>query len=501
MARSLGIDVGRSLVRVALLRSTLRRLAVEALREERIADHESVVAAIRAATSGLRADASAVALPGRQAFLRRIELPAAVQRELGSVLSHEVEATLPFELDDAVMDHRILRAARGGPQSGGRTASLSILAAVAQTDQVRDTINLIRRATGQDPARVAVGPLCLGNLCLLAPELGRGTCALLDLGEEASDLVVLQAGEPVFARTVSRGVAGLPATAEALGRELRQSLVAWRAEGGEPLAALYVVGIGRYTPGIEGFAATALGVEVRDLPPLGLEPVPEREQAAAYAKAIGLALGLVRRAVDLNLRRGPLEAQQSYRFLREKTPLLSGLAAAVAVSFGFCALANWRGAEAKRVQLEEQLGATTRELLGQEVRDPAAARELLAKRSMLEDPMPELDGFDVVVELSRRVPESIVHDVSELDYNRGAVVINGIVPSIDDAHVVAAKMGEHDCFQDVKISRTAKLGGEERQKYVLELNVACGDPKKKNKKKPAAASGTAAPSAIKGAER
>jgi hypothetical protein len=50
VAKWLGVDVGDVSVRVALLQSTLRKTSVLGLREEPIAEHGSVGAALRAAS-------------------------------------------------------------------------------------------------------------------------------------------------------------------------------------------------------------------------------------------------------------------------------------------------------------------------------------------------------------------------------------------------------------------------------------------------------------------
>ncbi len=481
MARWLGIDIAPQAVRIALLRSTLRRPVIETLREEPLSVHPTVEAAIRAAVAGLRIDACAVAVPGEQTFLRRIELPAAAQKELASVLGYEVESTLPFELDDAVMDHRVLKAAPGVD----RRQSLPILAGVAYTHQVRDRINLIRRTAGQEPARVGAGALPLANLAQLgAPLRGPELRLLLDVDATHCDLVLMRGGEPQQARTIHRGAARLPAEGPALVRELRQTLAAWQAQGGQSVERLVLLGQGPQTPGLDAYLREELGVQVDGLPPLEADWSAEsdRPRAGIFAKAIGLALGLSRRAAALNLRTGPLEPQQSFRFLRDKTPLLAGLGTAIAFSFGFSVFADMRALDTERAALEEQLATATEAVFGEPTRDPAVAAQQLdrALSGKTDDPMGPIDAFDVMVELSERIAPEITHDIAELDYNRGQVLIRGIVPKIDDADVIRDKLAEHPCFHDVKKKGTTRLRNADKHKYVLEFEVKCTakDPQK-----------------------
>ena len=485
MSRWLGIDITETAVRLALVRSTYRKDTLEALREERFADHETRAVAIRQAMAGLKADAVSSALPGQRCFLRTLKMPATAMKELSNVLSFEVEATLPFELDDAVMDHRLMT-----KLDSDAADQLPIMAGVAYTEEVREHIGLVLRGTGHEPQRVGLGPLPLANLGQVVPELQREHVAILDLDDHHADFVVLQRGEARFSRCLSRGVAGLPADAELIARELVQTVGAWRMQGGPTIQALYVIGSGRQTPGLDHFVQTQLGVPVVDVPKPTLEGItPEMEQRLPrFAKAISLAYALSRRASDLNLRQGVLEAQQSFQFLRDKTPLLAGLSAAIFVSFGFSVFAEMNALATERTSLERQLEATTQVHFGDKIKDPKRVNELLeeAITGKTSDPIPKMDAFDVMVELSERIPKEVVHDIAEFEFNRGEVTIRGIVPAISDANLVKDKMAEHECFKDVNIARTTQLKKQDKQKYTLEFKVDCSkeSEKKKKSKKP-----------------
>jgi general secretion pathway protein L len=510
MARLLGVDAGRTVVRTVLVRTSYRRVAIEAVGEVPVQDvggfvegvpeaeqpeaqkkrHAAAVAeAIRAALAGQKADAASVALSGERTFFRRLELPAAAQKELESVLGFELEATVPFDIAEATYDYRILKRAPSD-------TALPIFAALARTDDVRDRIAVVREAVGFEPERVGVGALPLVNLTSVMPEIEepwkahlapgapppeRGPVAILELGETTTDVVVVVGGEAVFARTLSRGTVGLPASAPTLGRELRQTFAAWRAQGGAPLSALWVAGGGAQYHGVETFLSGELGVAVLPLPTPRIDGLtPDLAPSLPrFAKALGLAVGLAGRPRTFNLRRGALEAERRYPFLREKIPLLSGLAAVIVVSFGFSIVAESRALDSEREVIEARLAQVTRDVLGEETSDPDKARELLEKGPGAdEDPLPRVDAFDVMVQLSKAVPKDVVHDIVELDVARGHVVIQGLVPTNRDAEHIAEQMKSNRCFRDVKIPRTTQFA-EGKQKYVLEFDLKCEDKKKK----------------------
>lgn len=483
MSRLLGIDGGKTSFRAALVRTSYKRVTVEAFGEASIAEAGSEIEAIRAAVGALKPDAAAIALSGERTFYRRIDLPAAAQKEVQNVLAFELEATVPFEMTDAVFDYRLLKRDPG-------LSTVPVLAALARTEDVKERIQVVQSAIGIEPERVGTGAFPLMNLDSVMPELeqapGSPTAgsplAILNLGDTTSDLMIIEGGEPVFARTISKGTSGLPGTAPALARELRQTLAAWRTMGGDPLGGMYLVGGGASAQGAELFLGTELGVSILPLPRPRVEGLTPEQQVMLprFAMAIGLALGLTGRSKAPNLRRGALEAERSYPFLREKIPLLAGLGAVIAMSFGFSIIAEIRSLDAENELLRAKLAVATRDVLGEETDDPARAQELLepAGTATEEDPLPHADAFDVMVQLSKAVPKEITHDVVELDFTRQHAVIQGVVSTVSDAQLIAEAMKEHKCFKDVKVARTSQYT-QDRQKYVLEFDVKCDTKKKK----------------------
>jgi general secretion pathway protein L len=497
MAKYLGIDVGKNHVRAVLVRTSYRRVSIEALSEHPIGEG-SIEEAIRLAAAPIISPGESVAvnLEGERTFIRRIEIPAAAQKQLMEVLPYELESELPFEIADAVYDHATLRRASD-------EQAVPVFAIAARTDDVLARIALVKDAIGEEPERVAPGGLALASLAVLVPEIAvEGPVAIFDLEDARSEIVIFERGEAVFARTISRGTAGLPASATALIREFRQSLAAWRVNNGTRPEVVYLVGAGAGAPGAREFFQGELGIEVAPLPAARLEGEDVGKLAAVprFAKALGLALSLSSRAKGYNLRRGPLTYERGYGFLREKVPLLSGLFAVVVFSFFFATWAELRGLSQERETLETALNTVTKDIFGEGTSDPQRATELLDKSvgAADEDPLPHVDAFDVMVQLSQAVPETMTHDVEELDVQRGHVTIHGIVPTIPDAQQIATSLKAVRCFQDVKIVRTNQELGSDRQKYTMEFDLKC--PVEGKEKASSAGSASATPSSSPGAK-
>ena len=487
MAGFIGIDIGKTHVRAASVSVGYKRLSLGRMEEVALDSVESLERAVQIVAAPLleHADALAIAINGDHCFMHRITIPATAAKRLEEVLPFEIEAQVPVDIDELVYDYRSLR-------RRDSKEPVVVMTAAARIESVRARIDLIQSALSRQPDRVGCGPLSLANLAaVVTPLRGPGPFALVDLGADRTEVTVLQNGEAVFVRTLSQGVAGLPASASALASELRQTFLSAAVAVGSDLQAAYLVGGGSAAQGAAEYLAYEAGVPITPLPALELEGISEDRAPSVprFAKAIALALGASGRGRDVDLRKGPLEYQRGFGFLKEKLPVLSGLGAAIAISFLFSNWAEMRALDREHEVLSAQLGSLSKEVLGESVSEAEAANEALtrAQSSDEADPLPQVDAFDIMVKLSEVIPSTMVHDIEELDMQRGHVKVSGVVGSTTDAQTIAADIGKTNCVKDAKIGKITQQVNSERQKYVLEFDVRCVDDTAAKKKKEGAA--------------
>lgn len=496
MSTWLGIDIGTTAVKVAAIRSAYRKVQLVGMASAEVAQAGGVAEAVRLAARAAvgeghgAGDAVATSIEGARGIVKVVGLPASAAKQLGEVLPFELEASLPFDLTEAVYDHRVLSGTRER-----KGEELAVLVGVAKTTDVQGRIELLKGALGVEPERVDLGAFPIANLVPFLPTLAEGVVAVVDLGTESSDLLILSSGEPLFGRTVGLGTKGLPGTAPKLARELRTTIAAHRAQGGQPPTRLFLCGGGAYVSGAEAFLSSALDLPVEKVPPPTIEaptlPPESAATVARFAKAIGLAAGLGARGAGLNLRRGPLAFERGMAWIKDRIPLLAGLAAVILVSFLFSAWAQLYAKSKERAVLEAALATVSKEVLGEETTSAARAKELLSQQTAIndEDPLPHADAFDVMVKLSEQIPQSMTHDIEELDVQKNHVVVHGIVPTVADAEQIKTNLKSERCFTEPKVTRTTQMVGENRQKYVLEFDLKCPEDQKGGEKKAAAAAG------------
>jgi len=207
MRRVLGLDVGSHSLKAVELHQTLQGLVVAQQRtlvledegmplEERIREF--------ARQHELPRDHVICALPGDRLTSRRMVFPFRDSKRLSQAVPFEVEAEMPFELEDILVDWE---------RVGGDRQRTEVLASVAPRAEVERLLRLLREAD-LEPRVVEAEGLVLGNLAALVPL--PGTRLLMDVGHRKTTLSLSLDGRVVSTRTVTLG--GLALT-RALARE------------------------------------------------------------------------------------------------------------------------------------------------------------------------------------------------------------------------------------------------------------------------------------------
>ncbi len=503
MPTYVGIDIGTVSVKCAAIRSAYRKTQLVGVSTVNLGQGADLAVAIgeavRAVLGERHAEGLATSLPGARGVMHVVEVPAAAAKQLREVLPFEIDAQVPFDLDTSVFDFKVL------PSLTKETART--LVCVARIEDVKERIDWVAQAAGHEPECVDVGGAPLANVLPYAVQSSLAdTIAVIDLGAESSDMLFVHNGEIMFARTLSFGTNGLPATAARLGREMRLTTAAFRAAHGLELKQVYFCGGGGIDASAYRYFSQELELPVTPLPALQIEVaegVTLPSTLLVHTKAVGLALGLVERSRGLNMRQGPLAFERGYAWMRDKVPLLAGLAAAILVSFVFSAWAQLYSKGKEQETLSKALGLVSKEVLGEETGEAARATELLGKLTTIadEDPLPHADAFDVLSKISEAIPTTMVHDIEEFDFQKGHAILHGLVDSSGDAEAIATTLKADRCLTDVKITRTSAAVTGNRQKYILEFDLKCPEDLKGQKPKPsasAASSASAAPSSTQG---
>lgn len=490
MATILGLDIDPTAVRGVVIKTALRKtqvsaylgvpIAPAATPEERT---EAVRTALRQvlASVGMPPDRVITAIGGDAASIRKVAVPAKVAKRIVELLPHELEASVPFDPDESIIHHQPIETANG---------EYRVLAAVAPKEKVRAHLEEMR-ALGIEPREVAVGAVALDGLVPLVPVLATpGPHCLIDIQPEGTDVCILQGGVCHFARTLSVTIADLDGGRhQRLARELRQTMAAWRLEGGAEPSDFFVCGAMAERQGTDAWLSEILGVPVEVL---RLPAAPGIDDAGrpAFSRAAALAGRALARGKHLDMRQGEFAAKQTMTALRQHVPLIASCAAAVLAAFVFSSYARYSVLQARNQQLRSELARVTEQYFGIEAATADQALRLLDRGVRSNDPMPQFDAYDALAAISESIPESITHDVQQLHIDlgdgeetarfslRGTVrdaAASSQIRSALDAHRVIRRIGQEEtrlkCFHDLELGSTDRVGDSYR--YRLEGTILC----------------------------
>jgi type IV pilus assembly protein PilM len=220
-----GLDLGSSAVKLVELRQKkgeyhLERLGVEPLSPEAIVDgsimdSSLVVDAIHKLNdeTKVKTPQYATSLSGHSVIIKKIQVPAMNEDELGESIQWEAEQYIPFDINDVRLDYVVLG------ETGGRD-TMEVLLVAVKRDKVNDYTSVISQ-TGKTPALVDVDAFAIQNAYEVNYDLDPlKTLALVNMGAAVTNINVISRGATVFWRDISFG--GNQYT-EALQRELNLS--------------------------------------------------------------------------------------------------------------------------------------------------------------------------------------------------------------------------------------------------------------------------------------
>jgi Tfp pilus assembly PilM family ATPase len=447
--------------------------------------------------------------------LRRADLDKAVGGELEGVVPVDLEdmvyafEPLPPVAPPAAAPGAALAAFEAAPQRG-RIAppaeGMRVLSYAMRRDRAEHLIDL-GKDCGFDPrGLLACGGAAI-RLVAATPSLTRartdGAVAVIDVGHERTDVVVVAGGKAVFSRSIARAGRQVtdaiarhwklpwpdaerakhsdgfvasnaePATSEAwqrihqvtiaelqpFARDLRQTLAACRARTGFQAIAALVVGGGARLRGVASFLGEQLGIpawrptadDVVALagPRLGAEAASHSPIDSA-ALTIGMAFDAAGGRPLFDLRSGALAVKVDFSFLRAKAvPLGAAVLAIAAFAAGSAYADLYRLRKAEKLlttrlveESTEQFGAAKTADQVLDVGGPAGTAAA--------SPMPRLTAYDLLLDISSRIPakDKITLDVERMTIDDQKIDINGTTKSSEEIDLLISEIKKIECFKN-----------------------------------------------------
>lgn len=522
LRRVLGLDLGSHTVKAVELRQTLRGVEVGQLRAlPREADgaggaapgadeaaDQAFARRLRqlAALHQLPTDLVVAALASDRVTSRRLSFPFRDRKRLAQAVPFEVEAELPFALEDVIINWEVL---------GGGAGRADILALVAPRAEVASVLATLRAAEIEPRILEAEGHV-LGNLAALFPQ--PGVRLYVDVGHRKTTLALAAEGRILALRAVA--TAGLHLTralardrslseADAERRKCEEGLLVRRpGEGdvaatspaveavlvrvaheivrtigaagptldalGAPLEGLVLLGGTARLPHLDAFLAARTGYAAQRF---GFPPGAAGSALVAggdpllFAPAVALALrGSLQAKTRADFRRDELAWRRDLSGMgRELRPTLrlAGLAAGLAVLL--LGTGVWSAAR-RAMALDAHVASLYAAAFpGQPLpADPSAAmreavRQAHERADVLGVYRGNLSALDLLAEISARVPEDLDIVLEELSIDRQVVRLRGFSKSFEGVDRLKSELSGFEPFSEIQVSEIkdeAKRGGK-----------------------------------------
>ncbi len=537
----LGLDLGTRAVKAVLLESAYRGFSVAGHAEVPLEPATEGLPSLRQrqaaalgrllAEQGWKVDACVAVMPGATVASHVITLPFTDQRRIEQTIGFEVESQIPYELADSAWDWQPL-AERGG--------AADLWVGVAPRAELTGLLALLAGA-GLDPRTIAPAAPTLAALLgpgvLEAPATapaadgaaaqGAATPveAVLDLGEERTQLCLAAGGRLEAARTLALGAGGLarslardldvpeadaarlllgdaggepltgalaalaaePRTAEALRRalvplvrELRATLRAWRARvGPRPLARLWLAGGLARLAGLPELLAAEVDGPV--LPLALARPAADGLPAEA---APGLALALAAalrghqggRAGRLNLRRGDAAYTRDFEHLRGKVARLGVATSLVLLLAVASAGVNAFALSRREAQIDKVMCDVQTRILGKCFGNYEEALSVLRGRGVPGAAIPKGSAVEILADLSGRAPDGVSLRYDRIEVTDRKLHLQGSTDTAENVDKIVAALHGSRCFADARAAGVRKRSSDGKFEFSVDSALACGEP-------------------------
>lgn len=204
----IGLDIGTSAVKIVALKGNrnlelyrygVKPLPVGAVQGGEIKDVATVGAAISDlfVEQGLESNQVVLALSGQAAIVHLIKINLQNKADISDIIHKEAEKYIPLPLNEVNLDYQVLREDKTRHEADVVLACASKKVVAGHLEALKTAVVKPQALDIQSFALVRASGL--EDYTATGPN---GSFALLDIGEETSDLIIIARGLPVFTRII-----------------------------------------------------------------------------------------------------------------------------------------------------------------------------------------------------------------------------------------------------------------------------------------------------------
>ncbi len=477
----LGINIGKESVSAVLVKTSLRESRIDTHAYIPIPDSEegpdNIQPALEALTSQIDPVGCdcVVSISADHFSYRILKVPFKEVKKIRMVLPFELEPTIPFPVDDLVIDFIDLESDRPGDQTD------LIAVAVPKSDLTPYIKNLA--AVKIDPEMITVSGL--PSALLLARQADPGEDQLfLEINKTISTLFIVGSGRIKLLRSIPTPVAE-DTRSGALGAFVRRTLAAYGELSRSVFQPLDIVMTGS---GLNGDNFDKDVADALDLPANRLNicdhlqiPIDDEDvnpwDPALMDSALSLAMLEIEGIRGLNFHKGQFAAKKLF-LKHKKNWIKTGIfAAAVVVLLLFNLITDSYTLNKQLNFYDQQMHSLYQARFPNEkIVDPFKQMQIklrdTKKNAVVQSGAgPHLRSIDILNAISGSIPETITVDVTRMVISPETVLISGTTDTFNSVEDIKSNLEQIDFFKRVTISSTNKDRSGKEIRFQLKVEL------------------------------
>lgn len=480
----LGLDIRYDSVSAVLVKNNIKENVIEAHEYVPISDQKDLDSIISYSLDiitkkmDIAGSVCMASFPAKQISYRNIKLPFKEQKKIKQILPYELELTLPFLVDDLIIDYNSIKL----QGRSGSVASTDVIAAAVEKSALKSYINTLT-SFHIKPKIVTVGGYPTA-LCLSSDTTVPENRLFVDIGNRNCSVFILVAGQIYLIRSFPKDVAG-SLIKESLCNEIKRTLFDSEEIFGFKLRpdGIFITGYNSDAVNYEQDLERILGISAKRTDLLSRTGFTRKNPELSWKpeqmdNALALALSEIEGFKVFNFLKGPFAAKNywvEYKKSFIKTGILAGL---VLVLIFINIIIETHSMEKKLSDLNNQITSIFKKTFPdvKNIVDPIQQMRVKLKEAQKSSMFSGETGrqtytIDILKDISEFTPKDIDVNLSNLVVDMESVSIAGDTNSFNAVDDIKRGLEQSDLFNKVTISSANMNKSDNRVRFKLKVQL------------------------------
>ena len=480
----LGLDIRYDSVSAVLVKNNIKENFIEAHEYVPISDQKNLESIISYSLDiitkkmDLTGSVCIASFPANQISYRNIKLPFKEQKKIKQILPYELESTLPFLVDDLIIDYNSIKLqGRSGPVD-----STDVIAAAVEKSALKSYLNTLA-SFNIKPKIVTVGGYPTA-LCLSSDTTVPENRLFVDIDNRNCSVFILVAGQICLIRSFPAGAAG-SSIAESLCNEIKRTLYDSEDAFGFNLQpdGIFITEYNSDTVNYEQDMERILGISAKRTDLLSHTGFTGKNPALSWKpeqmdNALALALSEIEGFKVFNFLKGPFAAK-NYWVEHKKSLIKTGILAGLVLALIFINIAlKTHSMEKKLAGLNNQITDIFKTTFPdvKNIVDPIQQMRVKLKEAQKSSMFPGKTGkhtyaIDILKDISEFTPRDIDVNLTNLVVDMESVSIAGDTNRFNAVDDIKRGLEQSDLFNKVTISSANMNKSDNRVRFKLKVQL------------------------------